>query len=64
MPALIVRSLADDSEVHRVELKSLHNGFVQRVMLGLQHKIDDDRYYVDDSEVTAAQEAAAPQGEG
>ena len=45
-----IRRLDDNSEVHRVELRSTNSRYVDKVMSGLLRNMDTSIYYVDDSE--------------
>lgn len=56
-PALIVRTIDDGKEVHRVELSSLSERYVERVLSGMMNRVDLERFYIDDSEVDAARKA-------
>ena len=49
-PALVVRRLDDNSEVHRIELHSTNEHHVDRVVRGLLRNMDTETFYVDDSE--------------
>jgi hypothetical protein len=52
-PALIVRDVKTREEVDRVELSSVNENHVERVMSGMLINMSPD-YFVDDSEVDAA----------
>ena len=54
---LVVRRFDDRSEVGRIVLRSLSHGHVEKVMMGLLRNMGED-YFIDDSEVDAAREAA------
>ncbi|RLE17927.1 MAG: hypothetical protein DRJ50_13510 [Actinobacteria bacterium] len=54
-PALIVRRIGTDEEVHRVELrKNIGVSYVEKVLNGLLRNMDLENFYVDESEVDEA----------
>ncbi len=57
MPDLIVRRFGTHEIVHRIELSSIQERHVDRVVRGLMMNMNLDKFYVDESEVTTAQDA-------
>lgn len=55
---LYVRELGTRKEVYRVALTTLNEARVEKVMAGMLRQMDTNKYYIDDSEVDAAREAA------
>ena len=53
---IYVRKIGTDEIIHTVELHHLNEAYIDRVLNGLYHKMDLDRFYVDDNEVTKLQE--------
>lgn len=51
---LIIRRIDTREEVHRIGLTHLGERHVDRVMAGVALKMDDDKYFIDSSEVAAA----------
>jgi hypothetical protein len=50
---LVVRTVGDLKEVHRVGLRSLSHSHVEKVMMGMLRNMSED-YLIDDSEVDEA----------
>lgn len=51
MPAIVVRELETQKEIHRVEMQTpISESKVERVLMGLLRNMDTDRYYADESE--------------
>lgn len=51
MPAIVVREIGTNKEIHRVEMQvPFTDGRVERVLMGLIERMDTERYYADESE--------------
>jgi hypothetical protein len=50
IPALVVRDLESGAEVHRVEVPNPTERKVEKVLIGMLHRVDLERFYVDDAE--------------
>ena len=59
-PALIVREMGTDKEISRIQLSSIRERYVERVYNGLFRQMNTDRFYIDESEVEAAQQRETP----
>ncbi len=60
MPYLIVRSLDDHKEVHKVQVNSLDERRVEKIILGMLRNMDTQNYFVDDSEINDARATCQP----
>ena len=54
MTDLIIRRISTGEEIHRIELRHIHERYVDRVMRGALTNMNRDEFYIDDSEVEKA----------